>query len=1277
MGLLHVQKEIEMPQVSLKEYAASIAQMIQGGNVDNAIVHCRHVLSYYPKYLPAYQLLAHACLEKGDLAHASHFFQCVLSVDPEDADAWMNLALLSDDLGELEQATWLMERAFDVVPGNSQVRNHLRQLYTRRDGIERTRVKLSGGALARLYAVGGFHRKAAEELHKLLQDGTDLPPLHVAQLEVTLARALWHIQGMAPMADQVCQSLTSKLPNCLQANLIMAQIRSSAGREEEAEPYLAVVRSVDPEGSHAFDLLGDRSPVPQIAIEIPYLESEERPTIVERVEAAGPRGEDTSWLDRIGEAIEASPETVSPVSEQALPPVWLKEWTADQAPVTPPASVGLPQEPEPPAEAEKETAVPDWIQGIGVSESVEMAAAEPVAEEDLPDWLRELGTEAVLEEEPGMGLGTLERVEGPGLETRAELPVQGAAAGHEEVTTTAPGPELPEWLQELSVVAPPQGEPELTTGTEQVVTPPAQEKLPDWLAELGADAGSDEQGQPSAVAGVAPQVAGHEELAGWLQELSPEAEEPVESTTLVESTAEPVAEEELPDWLRELRSEGVVEELVSPEERVAVEPATEEELPAWLQELEPQAPVEEQVEPTLVSEVPPQALEEPEPPDWLKELRSQGIVGEEKAITEPAEEERLQRQLGGLGPVGEAEELPESAVVGDGTPEPEAEDEFPAWLRELRSEGVVEELIAPAAERTAAVPTSEEELPGWLRELSPEAEEPVESTTLVESTAEPVAEEELPDWLRELRSEGVVEELVSPEERVAVEPATEEELPAWLQELEPQAPVEEEAEPTLVGEVPPQALEEPEPPDWLRRLGAVDEALQESEPAALGELPMQEEAAPALEPGVEALTEEEIPEWLAQQGPERQQPEAALAGEQAAAEVAPVPEMPERTEGMPSWLAELEAEIAGRSIAAVGEVEPPVVSGVTALPVGLEEQEVAGPPVEQLEEARPPEEAVTGQLLAGEPAVAEEIEPIPAVEMETPLPMAEVPPISTGMPEWLTQLEQELGQRAAAPTYETGEGEELAPAETAEAGLEPSWSEEPIEPAGGALAPGEEAVRAEAAREQPEWLGAPLDGQMSEVTVEEMPEWLRQLHATEAAAEQVEAAEIGPTAEALARVPTSEQGGRPQDLPQTPVSEPEASHPGQAVPGLGLSVEGPLPTMADVSVAGSRPAEESPAQVPQALGYLVEPASAQDDYQARVALARAYVRAGNLDASAQEYEQLAKVPSVSSILVKDLEDLVASHPDHHALHRVLGDAYMRAGRLQDALSAYKEALTRL
>ena len=103
-----------MPQIGLKEYVDEVTLKVQDGQVEEAIAHCRHILSHYPLYLPVYRLLGYASLEKGDYAHATHFFQTTLSADPEDADAWMNLARLSDDLGELEQATWLMERAFEI-----------------------------------------------------------------------------------------------------------------------------------------------------------------------------------------------------------------------------------------------------------------------------------------------------------------------------------------------------------------------------------------------------------------------------------------------------------------------------------------------------------------------------------------------------------------------------------------------------------------------------------------------------------------------------------------------------------------------------------------------------------------------------------------------------------------------------------------------------------------------------------------------------------------------------------------------------------------------------------------------------------------------------------------------------------------------------------------------------------------------------------------------------------------------------------------------------------
>ena len=200
-----------MPPLSLKKYIARITEQIESGEIDEAMSHCRYILSHHSMYLPAYRLLGHACLEKGDYAHATHFFQSVLCADPEDADAWMNLATLSEDLDELEQATWLMERAFELVPGSAEIRNRLRQLYNRRDGVERARVKLTTGALARLYAAGGFHKRAIRELERLLQDTARPSPLRIAYLEVALAKALWNTKGMLPMADRICRSLLDKL----------------------------------------------------------------------------------------------------------------------------------------------------------------------------------------------------------------------------------------------------------------------------------------------------------------------------------------------------------------------------------------------------------------------------------------------------------------------------------------------------------------------------------------------------------------------------------------------------------------------------------------------------------------------------------------------------------------------------------------------------------------------------------------------------------------------------------------------------------------------------------------------------------------------------------------------------------------------------------------------------------------------------------------------------------------------------------------------------------
>ena len=97
---------------------------------------------------------------------------------------------------------------------------------------------------------------------------------------------------MAPMADQVCQSLIERLPNSLQANLIMGQIRHDAGLEQEAAPYLKVAGALDPEGRIAHKVFGEQAPIPLADVQIPYLEYKGKALPIELAQPAPAAAED-------------------------------------------------------------------------------------------------------------------------------------------------------------------------------------------------------------------------------------------------------------------------------------------------------------------------------------------------------------------------------------------------------------------------------------------------------------------------------------------------------------------------------------------------------------------------------------------------------------------------------------------------------------------------------------------------------------------------------------------------------------------------------------------------------------------------------------------------------------------------------------------------------------------------------------------------------------------------------------------------------------------------
>ncbi len=172
-----------MADVELREYIAEIEGMLTDEDNDQVIAHCRHVLGYFPKNLATYQLLGKALLEERRFDDAAAIFRRVLSATPYSFVAHIGMAIVGEEEGNLEQAIGHMERAFETRSDNAAVHSELKRLCGKRDGAEPSRIRLTEGALARLYLRGAHCSLAVDELRPALEENPDRIDLQVMLAE--------------------------------------------------------------------------------------------------------------------------------------------------------------------------------------------------------------------------------------------------------------------------------------------------------------------------------------------------------------------------------------------------------------------------------------------------------------------------------------------------------------------------------------------------------------------------------------------------------------------------------------------------------------------------------------------------------------------------------------------------------------------------------------------------------------------------------------------------------------------------------------------------------------------------------------------------------------------------------------------------------------------------------------------------------------------------------------------------------------------------------------
>ncbi len=969
-----------MTEISLQAYCEEIEGLIERSAYDGAISHCRHILQQHPKYIEAYRLMGKALLEKEDYEQAVGMFARVLSADPADFVARVALAIIYDRQGELSDALWQMERAFELRPGNDVVQSELRKLYARRDGVEPEKIPLTRGALARLYLNGELYSEATAELRAMLAQEPNRP-----DLQVLLAETLWRYDRRYHYeAQEVAQKVLDRLPYCLDANLLLGEIWQSSEREEDAEIHLKRAQTLDPEGVRAQQLFGPNPPIPAQAVQV------ERMEYVASTEVAPIQDEVPSWLS--GLQLEPEGVTLADVTlpEEGQSSGWLQGMEGE--PAEEPAawgeaaiaatSLSLGEEPlasevpdwladMSPQSPESAAGEPDWLAQLHSAASAPSFEAPPAAaEEGVPDWLSGLGGL----EEPAAGV------------PEDQVPDW---LGAQPAVQEAESAEMPDWLRGMQ---PAEAAPVAPAAEEEAV----EAELPDWLKAM----------QPAEAAPVAPAAEEEGEMPDWLKAMQPTEAAPVA----------PAAEEEseLPDWLKAMQ----------PAEVAPVAPAAEEEsdLPDWLRGMQP----------AEAAPVAPAAEEETELPDWLKAMQP----AEAAPVTPSAEEEAVEAELPDwLKAMQPAEAAPVAPAAQ------KAEEELPAWLQETTPTPSADQVVTPAVAEElppwmtgeGAMPSPEEAL-AWLSRAAAGKEEQLQAQAAAEAEAR-MAE------IMGRKAEKPAPPAEPPKIEPKVEkPAPTIELPKVEQRVEKPAPAVElpKVEPKVEKPAPPKAAEEL--PPWMMGEGAMpspEEALAWLSRAAAGkEEQLQAQAAAEAEARMAEIMGRKAEKPAPPAEPPKVEPKIEKPAPPKPPKVEPKIERP----APPVELPKVEPKVERPAL----PVEPPKVEPEVELPALLSESELAAELEAELEQIVTPKVETVLPVEAVDilPAWAESEAPFDLFEGLSIPGLAEAPE-PAAQQEWVAPVEFDYGglqPTGAAPgpawwyqiAADEEEGEEEVEAPTAE-----------------------------------------------------------------------------------------------------------------------------------------------------------------------------------------------------------------------------------------------------
>ena len=782
-----------MAKVSLRAYNREIEAMIDRGQLDEAIAHCQHILKTFPKHLETYRLLGKAYLEYKRYNEAVDIFSRVLAAEPNDFVSNVGMSIIRDEQGKMDDGIWHMERAFETQPSNPAIQSELQRLYSRRDGIQPPRIRMTRGALAHMYVQGELYPQAISEIKNVLKEDPGRN-----DMSVLLARAYYR-SGQKNQAADEAAAVLRRYPYCFDANRVLVEI-AGADRPESVQMYRQRVIELDPYAAQVTGSIFQSNEVGDNAVGLEHLDWNGQPAPMQSdwgaTKAIAPESgfgrapqetpqaaqSEPDWL-KMGfadsspapHASTAQPSVVPPLPESSSP----FDLGTSSEPAQPTPAEEIPEflraagwgkstgefdesksmfgdEPESsasPAASLEQSDLPDWVKAMAPPPTAE--TPQPADEEELPDWIQNIGT------------GALSAAAATSSDDKPDW-MKGPEADEAQPAQTVPtSSEEPDWMKgfdEPAQVVASETQPDLMKGFEQQSTAPesvASDDSLDWLKgldqpEAAQPTASDEQ--PDWMKGfdqqsVTPESAASDDSLDWLKGLDqPEAttqaapgEAPDWLGSLDRSEpAQPTASDEQPDWMKGFEGQSATPESVASDDSLD-----------WLKGLDqPEASSQQSGADTTAmwlkgldatEAAKPTAAMSDEQSDWMK---SSG----EPASQQPAPGEELD-WLSGIGAEPET------------TPEPAPSIEQPDWLTQFGNQ--------PEESTTSAAVENEFDFLDDRSEKAAEPSAPIASSVDAGNLGK--SEQERDDsfaWLEALAAKQGASEglLTKPEERLQDEP---------------------------------------------------------------------------------------------------------------------------------------------------------------------------------------------------------------------------------------------------------------------------------------------------------------------------------------------------------------------------------------------------------------------------------------------------------------------------------------------------------------------------